>query len=215
MSDPTSQLPIYTVQELERIAQEQIKKVSGQFTIPVDIELMIETLPGVMLDVYQSLYHIMGAVCNGPAKNQITICIDDRLANLEELKKRYRMTLAEELAHLLLHRKVIESIKSIKEFQALQRFRKWDQCERNAKKLAAMILMPWNYVLDDCRTMYPQLVAVAGYSNPTAVKNYLSSKLADHYEVSVETMRYRLNEWLINAFDKIDQAMKNGLDSLE
>jgi hypothetical protein len=172
MRDPTSLLRTYKVEELERIAQAQIKEFGGQFTVPVDIDYLIETLPGVQLDYYPALmanHQILGMVCREADTDRYLIFIDEGLADSESQRARYRMTVAEEYAHLLIHRPAIETVQGIEDFRALQKFRKWYECERNAKRLAAMILMPSQYVLDDCRNLYPKMIAVTGFSNSTAV----------------------------------------------
>jgi len=52
---------------------------------------------------------------------EIIIYIDETLATSESLLRRYRMTVAEELAHLILHRKAIESVRDPTDFQGLHK----------------------------------------------------------------------------------------------
>jgi len=213
-----SHLRTYNVSELERIAHEQLRKPTSGFTIPVDIEHIVEELPGVDLDYYPGLranYGLDGMVGLDLDTGEIIIYIDEELATLERLLRRYRMTVAEELAHLILHRKAVEAVKDPKDFQSLYKIPNWHECERNAIKLAAMILMPSECVLEDSRDLYHQIVSQIGFDNPKVVNKFLTSKLADRYEVSTETMRYRLSEWPINVIDRIDRAIRDKLDFLD
>jgi hypothetical protein len=75
--------------------------------------------------------------------------------------------------------------------------------------------MPAENVAKDARAYYTDLVNITGFADPDSVKKYLVKRLAEKYDVSLVTMRFRLNEWPIKVFDKIDQAMKDGLDFLE
>lgn len=216
--DPVNHLRTYNVAELERIAHEQLSKLGSGFTIPLDIDYIIEQLPGVDLDYYPALrdnYGLDGMVGPDLDTGEIIIYIDVKLATSERFLRRYRMTVAEELAHLILHRRAIELVKDPKGFLGLHKLPNWYQYERNAKKLAAMILMPSEHVLKDSRDIYHRIVAHVGFDNAAVVKKFLASKLADHYEVSLQTMKIRLAEWPIKVIDKIDQAMRDKLDFLD
>lgn len=71
--------------------------------------------------------------------------IDDKLIDNPRLEKRYRFTLAEEMAHFILHRDIYKDCKTIDERiereSLLTRQENWF-LETNAKALASAILMP-------------------------------------------------------------------------
>jgi Zn-dependent peptidase ImmA (M78 family) len=125
------------------------------------------------------------------------------------------MTVAEEFAHSFLHKNAIENVRSIEDFEAFQNHPDWHKHDRNAKRMAAALLMPAPDVLNDCRGLYTQMIEIAGYGDPESIKKYIASTLAEKYEVSVQTMRIRLNEWPVKITEKIDQAMRDGLDFLD
>ena len=217
--NPTDYLRTYDIPELERIAHEELRKLHN-ITIPVDIENLIEQVyqDEIEIDVKRGLkehFNIWGMV--GPELDQgkIIIFVDDQLLDLDHLYKIYRMTVAEEFAHILLHRKVIEKVKNIEDFKAIQNHPNWHEHDRNAKWLAAALLMPRGYILDDSRKLYKQLVSTASFGDPTAIKKYIRNLLADQYHVSVSSMEYRLANWPVNVMDKIDQAMRDKLDFLD
>ena len=216
--EPASYLRTYSIAELERIAHEQIRKLASDFTIPLDVDYIIEQLPGVDLDYYPALrdnYSLDGMVGVDLDTGEIIIYIDETLATSESLLRRYRMTVAEELAHLVLHRKAIESVREPTDFLGLHKMPNWYDYERNAKRLAAMILMPSEYVLKHSRDLYHEIVTRVGFDNIEIVKKFLVSKLADRYVVSTQTMKIRLGEWPIKVLDKSDQAMRDKLDFLD
>ncbi len=207
----------YTAKQLEAIAHEQIQtlKRQGLFSVPVDIELIVEKLHGMQIDVQRGLketHHIWGMIGYNKDTNQFLILIDENLFDLDSLHHLYRMTVAEEFAHGLL---LGEAIRAIKSTDELQKHPDWHTHDRNAKRLAAAILMPAQNIAKDARAYYTELVDITGFGDPNSVKKYLVKQLAEKYDVSLTSMKYRLDEWPIKIFDKIDQAMKDGLDFLE
>jgi Zn-dependent peptidase ImmA (M78 family) len=195
-----------------------LRQLPTILNVPIDIDYIVEQLPGVDIDYYPALrdnYGLDGMVGTDLDTGEIVIYIDENLATSERLLRRYRMTVAEELSHLLLHRKAIEAVDAPQDFLTLQKLPNWYEYERNAKKLAAMILMPSEFILKYSRQLYSDFIKQVGFGDPVAIKNFLAAKLADVFEVSLQAMKIRLGEWPIRVFDKIDQAMKDRLSFLE
>jgi Zn-dependent peptidase ImmA (M78 family) len=212
---PIGEPPTYTVSELERIARAFLAERLGQsIPIPVDIDLLVEKIDGVELDYWPGLRArgLDGMVLRDPSTRQVMIVIDEPLADRQPT--RYRMTVGEELAHLLLHRQLIDQVCNADDFRQLQNHYRWHQMERNAKRLAAAMLMPADAVLLFARETYPQLVRVAGFGNAEPVKKYLASQLAKRFEVSVQAMTIRLREWPMRVFERVEAAMRDKLDFL-
>src|SRR5271157_6389425 len=69
---------------------------------------------------------------------------------------RYQMTVAEELAHIRLHRPLTEAIQGPDDFRKLHSHPQWTEIERNAKKFAAMLLMPTQPLMVEAREVYHQ-----------------------------------------------------------
>jgi len=220
--NPADLLREYTVAELEHIADKYHSGIGGKFEIPVDIDLLLENTSSVDLDIWPGLaanHNLLGMSGINPDTNVIYIYIDDKLADTSASMRRYRMTVAEEFAHILIHRPAIEAVKTAEDFKLIQNHPKWYIYERNAKRLAAALLMPAPYLLKDAPELYSEIITRLPepykFSNPEAIKNKITGLLADKYLVSVESMRYRLKEWPIDVLDKIDQAIKNQFDFLE
>jgi hypothetical protein len=218
MPNPADYLRTYTLPELERIAHAEIKKLGDRLVIPVDIDEIAENYHDIDIDVQRGLkdnHHTWGIVGRDLESENYVIIVDDTLLDSDYLRNKYRMTIAEELAHLLLHREAIEKVQNIDDFKALQNHGNWHKHERNAKWLAASILIPYEHILADVRLLYKQMVNAVGFGNPEAIKHKLCGVLAAKYEVSTSAMKYRLEKWPVDVFNKINTAMKDQLEFLD
>ena len=214
---PDKDLQTFSIPQLETIAQEELKKLQD-LIIPVDIETIVEERHKIEIDVKRGLkehHYIWGMVGRDLDSGDIVILVDDQLLDFDHLYKIYRMTIAEEFAHILLHRDAIERVESLEDFKSLQNHPNWHEHDRNAKWLAAALLIPAWHVLDDGRKFYSQIVSAAGFSDPNAVKKYVRNLLADKYDVSVSAMDYRLQNWPVNIVEKIERSIHDRLGFLE
>jgi hypothetical protein len=183
--------------------------------IPVDVDLLVERVDGVDLDYWPGLranHGIEGMIARDPKTSLLFVFIDDKLADTQPT--RYRMTVAEELGHLVLHTKMIDQVQTPADFKQLQQHYRWKQMERNAKRFAAAILMPGDALMLHAERLYPRLVKVAGYGNAPAILGQLAVTLAKKFEVSTQTMEYRLDEWPIRLKARVEEAVRNRLDFL-
>jgi hypothetical protein len=210
------EVPTYSIQRLEQIAKLLLEERWPGLTIPVDIDLIVEQEPGTVL-VYlpglQTVHGVAGAVISHPDEARFTIVIDEKVAdgNLSF----YRFTVAEEFAHLKLHRKLLATVTSLEEVIQLHEWERYSEIDRNAKWLAPALLIPPAPVLEDAHRLYPEMVRRVGFANPEAVKAYVVDRLSRKYLVSPSTMRYRLQRWPVDVLKKIDAAMRDELDFLE
>lgn len=209
-------LPQYTVTDLERRASHFLaERYGGGLEIPIDVDFLLETLPNVDLDVWPNFrqnHQVIGITMRDPKTGTLFIKIDEQLADQEG--NRYRMTVAEELGHVVLHRELANRIQSIDDFRELQNHPDYRFVERNAKRFAAAILMPGQLVISEAEEIYPQLVKRAGFGDVDAIKKYLCSVLAKRFEVSFAAMRIRLKEWPVRVDDRVDNSMNEQLEFL-
>jgi hypothetical protein len=144
---PFDQLPTYSVRQLEAKASQYLADSFGQdVPIPVDIDLLVER-EGIDLDEWPKLrtnHGIEGGVWRDADSGRLFIFIAEELMADETPRGygRYRMTVAEELAHIHLHRAVIEQIDTLAKFRELQSHKQWADVERDAKRYAAALLLP-------------------------------------------------------------------------
>jgi hypothetical protein len=208
--------PIYTVREIElRAAQFLREKLGSDLEIPIDIDLLLERVHGVDLDVWPGLkanHGLLGLVARDPADGLLYVFIDEHLADSQPM--RYRMTVAEELAHVLLHRNVIEQVRDPQGFRELHSHPRWYEMERNAKRLAAALLMPGSTVTQEAESLFPRLVHVCGFADAEAVKRTMAAHLAKLFEVSTQAMTIRLGEWPVRVMERVGQAIQDERDYL-
>ncbi|MBA3315145.1 MAG: ImmA/IrrE family metallo-endopeptidase [Planctomycetaceae bacterium] len=208
-------LPTYTVKQLEAKAVEFLGEASADR--PVDIELLVESRGVADLDIWPKLrrnHDILGAVFVDLKTQALTIFIDDDLADHYRNRNVYRITVAEELAHCLIHREVIESLRSVDDFRELHRHPQWHEIDHDAKRLGAALLMPARAVIDEAEMLYGRMVRLVGYGNAAAIQKQLCNTLADRFEVSPNAMNRRLREWPMKVYEKVDAAIAARLDFL-
>ncbi len=219
--NPADLLKTYPAAELERIASSCHEKNSDSVRIPVDIDLLLEQMPGVDLDCWPALkanHGLLGMA--GMAENDmLVVYVDDTLMDSDASERLYRMTLAEELAHVILHREAIEAIGEPSDFLAMHNHPRWYEFERNAKRLAAALLMPAPNIIQDSQTFYAKMMSQWPNDKPLPhlelAMNVLKGHLADRYVVSVPSMGYRLTEWPIKVNERIQNSLSEGLSFME
>lgn len=208
--------PTFDALELERLAREFLGQHFGSdIIIPVDVDLLVERVDGVDLDYWPGLranHGIEGMIARDPKSGLLFVFIDDKLADTKPT--RYRMTVAEELGHLVLHSKMTAQVQTPADFKQLQQHYRWKQMERNAKRFAAAILMPGDALTLQAERLYPRLVKVAGYGNAPAILGQLAVTLAKKFEVSTLTMEYRLDEWPMRIKKRVEESVRDRVDFL-
>lgn len=135
--NPADFLREYSVTELEHIADKFHDGLGEKFDIPVDIDLLLENTEDVDLEIWPGLaanHKMHGMAGIDPDTKKIFVYIDDKLADTSAYKRRYRMTVAEEFSHILIHRPAIEAVTTVKDFKAIQEHPKWYIYERNTKR---------------------------------------------------------------------------------
>jgi hypothetical protein len=211
-------LPAFPDDFLEREATQFLQTHLGpDVPIPVDVELLIERIEGLDLDWWPALrvkYGVAGGVWRDADTGELFIFIDEKV--MEDDSPRgvghYRTTVAEELAHVHLHRKVIEKIDSPKGFQQLHVEITGTRVERNAKRFAAALLMPSDKLWEEARTVYRQLVQRVGTDHSEPILKWLCSLLSQKFRVTETAMAIRLKELRVN--DAVEAALYRGYSSL-
>jgi hypothetical protein len=207
--------PRYNLPQLEAIAGQILqKRFPAGPTIPVDIDFIVESEPGVTLDVAPGLRAacgIAGAVLAHPKESRFTIVIDEAVADGNATF--YRFTVAEEYAHLVLHRGILERVESIDDVVQLHKSDEYYKVlDRNAKWLAGSILMPTNALRRDAQIRFAELRKRGLGEEELASK--MTIQLAQHYNVSRMTMAYRLTDWPLSIVAAVRQAFRANLDDL-
>jgi len=206
-SDPVRE---YKVWELQKHADDLLDGAfpSG-YLIPVEIEniayhlsLDILPVPGLRrtCDVVGALYR--------DAAGAYWVVVDEYM--MDNRENRYRFTVAEEIAHFVLHREQIEQAKDIASAIALQRRlkKRYRFTESNARRLAAEMLMPRDALRKDLAKAYAEVVAVVGFRNFEAIAKQVTDILTRRYVVSHDAMRYQLRTHQFQAYEAMQKAFR-------
>jgi hypothetical protein len=215
------ELPVYTVAEIEkRVSAYLRQKLGPNPAIPIDVDFLVEDGEGIDLDEWPKLrtnHGIEGGIWREPGTGELRVYIAEELMSDDSKSgiARYRMTVAEELAHLQLHRGVIDSMESADDFRKLHNHPLWAEVERNAKRFAAAILIPHEALTIEAREGFAEIVEQLhqrGMDRITQgpVEKWLCTRLAKRFEVSESAMRFRMKEWPAKVSEKIASAIEDG-----
>lgn len=119
------------------------------------------------------------------------IFVDAELMDSDRLEKKYRFTLAEELAHFLIHQPVFSHCRSIEDRLALEmRFDDLtrDRLESNARALASALLMPKTTVEPMVEDLATKLVDDEGH----ILVEQLITAIGREYDVNFSAAKRRL-----------------------
>lgn len=207
-------VPRYSVRKLEAMAQTLLRERWPALTIPVDVELLTEREPNVVLEIERGLRDrgIPGATVYHPKEDRFTVLIDEVVADGNP--GFYRFTVGEELGHLRLHRQVLRRIQTVEDAVALHVSPDYEYMDRNAKWFASALLMPREPLLRDARTLYAGLVRQHGFGRPELVRRSLVIRLSQRYLVNVSPMEYRLQRWPLEIRKAVDHALERRLSAL-
>jgi hypothetical protein len=215
-NSPNTSRPTYrtslthSLPQLESLA---LDALNGAFpkgvTIPVDVDFLAEAHLGLQILAVRGLessFGVYGVFRKWP-KGHFDLVIDedimDRRLNL------YRFTIGEEIAHYVLHRHHFATARTIEDAcKVYVELREHHEgIDRNARWFSSALLMPCSHIKTVAAHYYPEMVQVAGFSNPEAVLSTLTSRLAKKFCVSRESMRYRLQKFPCKVYDAARAAL--------
>lgn len=191
------QPPILSYEALRRRAGDFLRTHHPQGTIPVPIEEIVEfryridiiPVPGL-----REAFEVDGFISSDLKSITVDAFVYERRPG------RYRFTLAHELAHAVLHRKIFQAhqFRRVEDWKQFQREmdeedRRW--LEWQAYAFAGLILAP----AEPLRTEYQKAVRVAGRVGLSLQKagyvarSYVADWLARRFEVSTQVIEKRLD----------------------
>lgn len=205
--------PRYTTRQIEDSARDLLRtRFPGGITMPVDIDYLLEREPDVVLDIRSGLQDlgVPGLILHHPEEQRFTVYIDTRVA--DGLPAFYHFTVAEELAHLRPHRPVLARISTVEAFLAVYHSPEYHYLDRNAKRLAASLLLPEEHLRGDARAAFERLRLQYAAARPLVHR--LTVELAQRYLVSWEAMAIRLRDWPLRIEAAVHEAFERGLAAL-
>ena len=188
---PAPRVKDYRLYELEQIAADALRDAQHCFKGQrVDIERLILEKFRIKIETFVDLRRRWDTYAFIDTTGS-TIFIDAELMNEDRLEKKYRFTLAEELAHFLIHRQLFAECRTIED-----RFRieeKLDErtrvyMETNAKALASAILMPKATIEPLVESLAHKLVDPEGH----ILIDKVVAALASEYDVNFQAAKRRM-----------------------
>lgn len=119
------------------------------------------------------------------------VFVDADLIDNAQMEKKYRFTLGEELAHLLIHPMIFASCKTVEQRLAVEEELtdvRRDRLENNARALSSAILMPEATVRPFVETVLPEFTDEHGH----VLVDDLASAISREYDVNFRPARRRL-----------------------
>jgi Zn-dependent peptidase ImmA (M78 family) len=177
--------------ELERIAAGALAKAPQCIKAGrVNIERLLEEGHGVKLIAFQELARQWKTYAWIDTKSRYVFVDAELMDNVNEAKK-YRFTLAEELAHLLIHTSIFAGCESVEARMAIEdrlSDEQKDRLENNAKALASMILMPEQAVRAFIEGVLPKFTDEQGH----VLVDQLASAISREFDVNFRPAKRRL-----------------------
>jgi hypothetical protein len=188
---PAVKVRDYRLYELERIAAEALRGAEGCLKgRRVDIERLVLEKFKLKIETFADLRRRWDTYAFIDTTGAV-IVIDADLMNEARLEKKYRFTLAEELAHFLIHRHLFADCRTVEARLRIEET--LDEhtrayMETNAKALASAILMPKVTVEPLVESLAGEMTDAEGH----ILVDQLVSALAGKYEVNFQAAKRRM-----------------------
>ncbi len=201
---PNLKVREFALFELERIAKNALAKgpdcVKGR---GVDIERLLEA-HGVKLVAFQDLARQWKTYAFIDTKSRYVFVDAELMDDVFEAKK-YRFTLAEELAHLLIHTGLFAGCDNMEARMAIEEAigeERKDRLENNAKALASMILMPEQLVHEFVEGAIPKFTDAQGDVLIEQLVTAMSHKFDVNFRPAKRRLKvlgyHRTHNWNLN-----------------
>jgi len=190
-----------TLSELQKIGDKIIEKFNKDNPYyEVDIDLLVERHYNIRIEGAPLRWEhgVEGYPCLGGHK----IFIDSNMMNDLKQERRYRFTLAEEFAHIILHKDIWKEVKTPEEWASA-----WknlpdnihNKLDNNAKELAGILLLPRYSFINRAIELRDSLCAALGYKlqnltdiQKDEIKDSVIRTLSDNFNVSSKPCEIRL-----------------------
>ena len=190
-----------SLSELHEIGDRILEEVNKDNpSYEVDIEHIIEVCYGIRIEAAPLKWEfgIEGYPCLGGHK----IFVDSALINEDKQERRYRFTLAEEFAHIVLHRDAWDGVNTPEEWIG-----KWEKIpgdiynklDNNAKELAGIILLPRHPFINRAIEIKGKLCRALKYDSDNLtdiqkneIRHFIVRRLMDDFNVNSQSCEIRL-----------------------
>jgi len=218
------EIPAYKPWDIESIAQDFLNRHWDPAQHPVDIEMIVEDSMGMLIEVTEvDALAVLGSICRRKSDGRFVIVVDEQTFN--HRYKIYRFTLAQEVSHFLLHRQLLDSIRTVDD---ANRFReslteeKYRYLESDANQCAGAILMPQHAfrvaAIESYERWCRKVLQQTGVSLPASAKflqDRVVTDLASQFDVNPRPARIRLQNYPIKLYQRIADSAAKGVPYIE
>jgi hypothetical protein len=151
---------------------------------PIRLEWLIENEENVQLETVMGLraaHGVEGGIWKQEGSRQLTVFVDYGICIGPWPE--YAAVLAEEFAHLVLHRALLIQVKSIEDFIALQKNPEWERYERDARRYSRALRMPAGPFVFEAQRLYEQVVAGGSFGDVDTVEKLVRNGLCQKFRV--------------------------------
>jgi len=202
-------VPRLTYQQIKQKAQNFLNTYHPSLELPVPIEEIIEFEIGLNIYPFPNLYRTHRQ--NGFLSSDLTTIMVDEDQYKYYIPK-YRFTLAHELGHLVLHRKIYQRYTFSKIHEYIEWYKSisnWDvdMLEWQCDTFAGLILVPEETLISECKKTigkYKKEIKKLISSNIEVweIWSYLPNKIASVYDVNPPVVEIRIRNSRIDS--KVD-----------
>ena len=204
-----------TLSELQKIGDEILEKCNKDNPYyEVDIDGIVERCYDIRIEGAPLKWEhgVEGYPCLGGHK----IFIDSGLMNDDRQERRYRFTLAEEFAHIILHKDIWRKVNTPEEWADAWKELPDDihnKLDNNAKELAVIVLLPRYTFINRAVEIRDSLCVTFGYKlsqlsdiQKDEIRDAVIRALTDDFNVSSQPCEIRM--------ERIERYLKQSLFSL-
>jgi len=213
------EIPEYKLWDIESIAQDFLNRHWDPAQHPVDIEMIVEDSLGMLIEVTEvEGFTVLGSICRRKSDGRFVIVVDESTFNRRY--KIYRFTLAQEVSHFLLHRELLDAIRTVDDanhFRESLTEQQYRYLESDANRCAGAILMPQRafcVVAHESYERWCKKVLQTGVGLSTSarfIQDHVVADLASAFDVNPKPARIRLQNHPIKLYKRIADSAARGL----
>ncbi len=212
-------VPYYSFSDYKTRAAQFLKRhgFPKDNSLPIDIEVLLDKA-GIEIHPVNRMYEDFGV--KGAVLKTIggyALAIDENHYESESQEFYFRFTLAEELAHILLHEKLIAGITTLDEVQSYHASfsdEEYKRIEQQARTMASQLLLPSQifdqFVIDWVREHLEE-IQKAQFFSPNELADFIAERMYKSLKLSRDVIRTSLKRPPDSAIDRVISVFGQGL----
>lgn len=215
------ELPRWSPFEIEREAEACLGKSEKRTNGPTRIESLLQSAGDASIELLYGLqdHGASAVVCrrrSGTRRGgdrKYLVLVDQNLADTGPAGD-YRIAIAEELGHIVLHQNLVASVKTVEDFVELNSRDDWQQVENEAVRFARAILVPRNQILPAVSGFYSALTDSLSFGDSHRFYAALCSQAAIYFGIPLDELQKRFIESGLDIKDRVTGSAAARADRL-